>query len=162
MNKKGSMLDLIFIAVTILTFAVATLIVFKVSNSINDGLQDIDGVTDKAKSEFSRVNNIYVDVIDNMALFLFVGLSIVALILASLVRFHPVFFVFFILLIVVMIFLAGIMSNVYIEMANTTALQAEAEQLEYITRIMYILPFFIGVMGFILSVIMYKNWRDST
>lgn len=162
MNKKGSMLDLIFIAVTILTFAVATLIVFKVSNSINDGLQNIDGVTDKAKSEFSRVNNIYVDVIDNMALFLFVGLSIVALILASLVRFHPVFFVFFILLIVVMIFLAGIMSNVYLEMANTTALQAEAEQLEYITRIMYILPFFIGVMGFILSVIMYKNWRDST
>ena len=162
MNKKGSMLDLIFIAVTLLAFSVVVLIVFKISNTFNSELQDMADLPDKPKDEFNRVNNLYVDVIDNMALFLFVGLSVVALILASLVRFHPVFFVFFILIIVVFIFIAGIMSNIYLEIANNPELSDEAEQLTHITKIMYILPFFIGVIGFILSVIMYKNWRDAS
>ena len=101
----------------------------------------------------------YPNVIDNSFLFLMVGLSIAALAFAMLVRFHPVFFIFFFIILIIIIVLAGVMSNIYLEMANNENLSEQAAQLTFITNIMGKLPFIIGVMGFILSMVMYKTWR---
>lgn len=160
-NKKGSILDLIFIGVFLLIFAVGTLLVFYVSDTINDKLQSMDEINDRAKGSYATINGLYSGVIDNSFLFLTVGLSIVSIILASLVRFHPVFFVFFIIALAIIIFISIVFSNIYLEMANVPELQATADKLVFTTNIMWLLPWIVGIIGTMLSIIMYKNFKEG-
>ena len=161
MNKSGSLPDLIFVAVILLVFSITVIIVFKVSNEINTKIQLQDGLDTKGKVAFDQVNNIYSGTLDNMFLFLAVGLSIGALILAASVRVHPIFFILFLIALFLLIFLSGIFSNIYLGMANNAEMQDVAEKLTFTTKLMGVLPFFIGIMGFLLAIVMYKNWREE-
>jgi len=161
MNKRGSILDLIFIGVTLLVFSMTVLIVFKISSSINTEFQVNDDIPDSGKNAFDSINGMNPGVINNMALILAVGLAIAAFVLASLVRVHPVFLVFYLLILVSIIFVSGIFSNIYLEMANNPSFIVEAGQLNFITKIMHVLPFFVGIFGSLLAIVMYKNWRDE-
>lgn len=159
LNKKGSIQDLILIMVIITAFAVGTLVVYKISNELNTKFQANDRLDDKGKAAFSQINNMYPSVIDNSFLLLVIGLCLGALILAFMVRIHPVFFVGFVIVLVIIIFLAGVMSNIYLEIANNPNFEEEATNLTFITHIIGKLPLIIGIFGFLISIVMYKNWQ---
>ncbi len=142
--------------VMLTAFAVGTLIMYKVSDEINTKFQESDKLEPQGKAAYSQINDMYPGVIDNSFLFLVVGLSIVALALAALVRVHPVFFVFFLIMFVVIIFLCGVFSNIYLEMANQPDMIDLAGNLVFITNIIGKLPLIIGIFGFLLAGIMYK------
>jgi len=160
-NKRGSLYDLIFIGVILLSFAVGTMIAFKISSEINAQFQASGDITTEGKTAYNSINNMYPGIIDNSFLLLTMGLSIFALILAMMVRIHPVFFVFYLILLVIVIFMSGVFSNIYLEMANNPEMLAIADQISFTTHIMAALPFIVGVIGFILAIVMYKNWRDA-
>ena len=160
-NKKGSLIDLIGIGTALLAVAIVVLIGFKVSDEINTEFQANDNIPTAGKTAYSTINDYFPTVMDNTFLFLLIGLSIVALVLASLVRVHPVFFVLYLVMLVIIIFLSGIFSNIYLEIAGNAEFSAYADQLIFITHIMHFLPFIIGIVGFILSIIMYKNWSEG-
>ncbi len=143
--------------VMLISFAVGTLVVYKISNELNIEFQASDDITGEGKAAYSRINDMYPGVIDNSFLLLVIGLSIVALSLAMLVRIHPVFFVFFLLIFIILIFLCGVFSNIYLEIANDPEMQDVAGNLKFITNIIGKLPLFIGILGFILAGIMYKT-----
>lgn len=165
-NKKGSLQDVILIGALLLIASVAVLISFKISNEINDKIQTnaalggMPGASD-ARNAMNNINNLYPGVIDNSFLLLAMGLGIIAIILAMLVRIHPVFFVFYLILLGITIFLAGIFSNIYQKMAETTAMADVAARLIFISHIMTYLPFIIGVLGFIIAIVMYKNYQAA-
>jgi uncharacterized membrane protein len=77
------------------------------------------------------------------------------------VRRHPVFFVFFVIILAIILFVSGAFSNVYQEMANNPDLADVAAQLTFIDNIMTYLPFIIGIFGFLLAIVMYKNWQQN-
>lgn len=158
-NKKGTIQDLILIMIFITIFAVGTLIVYKISDEINtqfieEGLLSADG-----EKAYSQINNMYPSVIDNSFLVLVIGLSIGALILAFLVRVHPVFFIGFLLVLIIIIFISGIMSNIYLEIANDPEFTNVATNLTFITHIIGKLPLIIGIVGFLISIVMYKQFQ---
>ena len=165
-NKKGSLQDVSLIGAMLLIAAVAVLIGFKVSNEINTKIQDNDvlggmaGATE-AKNAMNNVNNLYSGVIDNSFLLLAVGLGVIAIIFAMLVRVHPVFFVFYVILLVITIFLSGIFSNIYTKMAENPAMVDVAMQLVFVSHIMAYLPFIIGIFGFLIATVMYKNYEAN-
>jgi len=156
MNKKGSIQDLIYAMVIIFAFAVMILIGFTISSKLNTEFQASDDITAEGKASFNQINDLYPGVMDNSFLFLTVGLCIATLILAALVRIHPIFLVFFILAWAVLIFLSAICSNIYQTMAANPQLVAQAAQLTFVTHIMNWLPFIIGIFGGILAIVMYK------
>lgn len=164
-NKKGSLQDIIMIAVLLLVFSMGILIVAKISNEINTKIQDsstisrLTGAAD-AKNAMGNINSLFPGVIDNSFLFLAIGLAVVAIVLAMLVAFHPVFFFFYFIMLIIVIFISGIFSNIYQQMAETAALSATADQLIFISHIMTYLPFFVGILGFLLSIIMYKTYQE--
>jgi len=151
----------VVVGVVMLGFAIAILIGFKVSDELNTKFQASPDIPAEGKAAFNQINSYYPGVIDNSFLLLAVGLSIVALILAMMVRIHPIFFVFYILILVIVIFICGVFSNIYLEMANTPELIGLADQLTYTTHVMHALPFIVGIFGFLLAIVMYKNWRDT-
>lgn len=160
-NKKGSLVDLIFIAVGLFVFAVSTLLAFVIYDRFNDNIQANTEIPTEAKTSSSELQSYYSGVLDNSFLFICVGLGIGAIILASLVRVHPIFFPFYIIALLFVIFFCGIFSNIYQEMASTTQMATEAAQLTFITQILSYLPLIIGIFGTILAMVMFKLWSNG-
>ena len=160
-NKKASATDMIFIAIVLTFFAIVTLISFKITNTFNAEIQTNSIFPTEAKTSTSSLTNIYSGTLDNMSLFVLIGLTIASIALASLVRIHPIFIAFFFIVYVFIIFISAILSNVYTEMASHALLITEANQLTMMGFILGKLPFIIGIIGIIIMVIMYKTWSNS-
>lgn len=165
-NKKGSIQDLIYFGVVVLFFAMVILIGYKITNSIDTQVQSSVAViaydTDNyARTASTQLVSYYPGVIDNSFLIFAIGMALVTIILASLVRVHPIFIVFFFIGLVFVIFFSGIFSNIYQSMAEDPSLATEASNLIFIGKIMEYLPFITGIIGIILMVVMYKLRSDA-
>ncbi len=163
MNKKATIQDLVLIMVIIAMFAVGVLITYKISDELNTKFKEDVNInqSERAIKAFGQITDMYPGVIDNTFLLLVFGLSIGALTLAFLVRVHPVFFVGFLLVLVIIIFLAGIFSNIYLEMANTSEFTGVASNLTFITHIIGKLPLIIGIVGFLIAIVMFKQYQTT-
>ena len=167
-NKKGSIQDILYIIIAIVVIAVGSLLVYKVMNEVNQKFQDSVDIPVRGKTAMNNMENIFTGVLDNSFMLLVVGLCIVALALAAMVRVHPVFIVFFILLLVIIIFLGGVFSNIYQKVASNAQMDDAdgsgtllADRLMFMSYVMQYLPFLIGVIGIAMSFIMYKSWQNA-
>ena len=161
-GKKGSLADISMIGVVILFLAILLLVGFKVTSELNDRFQASPIPDDKGKASAQQLTDYYPGVLDNTFLFFAVGLSMVTLILAALVKVHPIFIPFFFIGLVVLIFLTGIFSNIYQEMAADSNLASYAADLTFTTNLMENLPLIVGVFGILLMIVMYKLWSTQT
>lgn len=157
-NKKGSLQDIIVIGVVLLFFGVVLLIGSLVMGRFNDAIQAHTDIPTNAKTASAALNSEYGGSLDYGFLMLAVGLGIVMLILAALVRIHPVFIPLFFIGLVIVIFLCGIFSNIYQEMAENSHLTAYADELVFTSYILEYLPLVVGVFGILLMIVMYKLW----
>lgn len=160
-NKRGSAKDLGLIMVVMLVFGMMTLIGFKLTSEFNDRVATMSVFNADARTASQTLTNQYTGSIDNSFVFLAIGMALVSLILASLVRIHPVFIPLFFIAWVVLIFVSGILSNIYTEMAANANLLAQSSQLTFIPLILGKLPWFVGVFGILLMTVMYKLWSNS-
>lgn len=165
-NKKGSLIDLIYIAGSLLTIAVIIIICFKVSNEFNTKISDNDAVIEAdtsglARNSFNTINNMYPGVLDNSFLILTIGLALATFVMAAMVRVHPMFLIFFIILLSVFIFVCSVFSNIYIKISNEAVMADVASKLVLTSTIMKFLPFIVGSLGCILAIVMYKNWENG-
>ena len=161
MNKTGSLQDIALVAVVALVFAVVLLFAFKIITEVDNKIQPMDVIPDNAKTASTTLTSYYPGVMNNMFLFLVVGLAMVAFVLASLVRVNPVFIAFYLMALIIIIVICGVLSNIYQEIAATSQLSGFAVQLTFPTLILTYLPFFVGVFGSILAIIMYKQWQNQ-
>lgn len=160
-NKKGSLLDIIYIAGFLLAAAMFILIGYKIMDSLNTEFQAHADIPADAKTASATLTGYYPSVIDNSFLFLTVGIALVTFVLAALVRIHPIFIAFYIIGLGFVIFLSAVYSNVYQEIASNTLMVSLANNLTVTTTIMGKLPWFVGIFGTILMLVMYKNWKLS-
>ena len=161
LNKKGSILDLVFIISVVLMFGIMMLIGSKVVAEFQGKLNEGGGATAEGNAAIDKMESHYSGVLDYSILFLAIGLSIGAFALASMVRIHPIFIPFYLIIMVVLIIIAGAASNIYTEMAANPLLSAQADDLLVISSILTYLPFLIGILATILMVVMYKLWDNS-
>lgn len=160
-NKKGSGMDLIYIGIILLIAAMLTLFGYWFMDQFNDKISGLSIADTNTTDAMDQLEGNYTGVIDNSFLFLTVGLAVVMLILASLIRVHPMFLVLYILMYIVIVFVAGILSNMYQEMAANSLLTSYADNLVFTSLIMNYLPIIIGVYGAILGFVMYKLWSNA-
>lgn len=165
-GKKGSIQDLALIIAIVLFLGIVVLVGFKVVSEFNDEIQSSSAVAEfdtgsHARDATATLVTDYSGIIDNVSLLLVVGLCLVSLMLAVAVRIHPVFIPFYFIGLLILIFVAGAASNIYQEMAATTQLATQADQLIFISHILEYLPFIIGIFGIILMVVMYKSYKNA-
>ena len=160
-SKKGSMMDVLYIALILIFFGIVLLISSKVSGEFNDQIQGMAtaNMPTEAKVAASAVNSNYSGTFDNVFLFLTVGLAIAALVLAALVRVHPIFIPFFFIIWIIIVFLCGVLSNIYQTMAENANLAAEASSMTFIYHILTYLPLIVGVIGIMMMVVLYKIYQ---
>ena len=161
MDRKGSAGDILYLGLGMLVLAFVVLIGFKVVGELDDHFQASDIVNAQGQAASTQLVGFYPGVIDNSVLFFAVGLAIVAFVLAAMVRVHPIFIPIFIIALIFIVFISGILSNVYQGMASSADFIAYANQLTFTTTILTYLPMFIAVFGTILMVVMYKSWQGA-
>jgi len=157
-SKKGSIVDIIFVMVVLLFFGMVVLVGSKIGTEVNDQIQSSSAIDANTKVQADRTLNNATNSIDNTFLFLTIFIAIVIMVLAALVRVHPIFIPIFFIAWIMLIFLAGIFSNIYQSMAANTELVAVSSDLLFISTILNALPIIIGVFGILLMTVMYKLW----
>lgn len=157
-NKKGSASDLILIVGAVTIFAIMLLIGFRFMTGIDDKVQTMPIFNDQAKATSSQIVDFYPNVLDKAFLFVLIGLSVVALVFASLVRIHPVFIGLFFVVYLFIIVASATFSNVYQDLSASDEFAPLASQMRITSLIMGILPLIIGAVGILLMVVMYKTW----
>ena len=160
-GKKASIQDIVLMIGVVMFFAIIILISFKVTSEFNTHVLSDTNIPTEAKVATASLTQVYPGVMDNMFLLFTIGMGLVAIILASLVRVHPVFMIFFFIALVFLIFISGTVSNVYSEMASNAQLSTEANQLTMTSHIMTYLPFIVGIIGIVLMIVMYKTWSNA-
>ena len=158
-NKKGSIQDIILMGIVALFFSVVVLIGLKVATEFKGNI-DSNSVFDVGLSRSAVDTSItrYTRAVDNMFLFLIFFMGIVTLILAALIRVHPIFVPLFFIGLVITIFLTAIFANIYQEISSDTELSTITADLPFMNNIMLILPVIVGVFGLFLMFILYKLW----
>ena len=161
-NKKGSLIDIMYIGVVLLFFAIVVTIGLKIATEVKDNIDTNPIFADgESRSAIGEVTTKFTYTIDNTFLFLAIFLALGTLALASLVYIHPIFIPFYFIGWVLVIFFSGILSNIYQTMAADTNLVAIADQLTFIEGILTILPIIVGVFGILLMIVMYKLKGDQ-
>ena len=160
-NKKGSIQDLLYVGITLFAFAMVILICFRISTSLNTEFQASDQIDSYGKIAHQKITNLYPGIIDNSFIFVTVILSIGTLILAAMVRIHPIFLPIYILAWIFVIFMCSIFSNAYQELAANADMVALAAQMTFMNQVMTTLPFIIGIVGALLAIVMYKAYRGD-
>jgi len=160
-NKKGSVQDLLLIGISLFVLSLVILICFRISTSLNTEFQTNDDIDAYGKAAHQQITNMYPGIIDNSFIFVTVILSIGALMLAALVRVHPIFLPIYIIAWIFVMFMCSIFSNAYQEMAANPDLSALATQMTFMNQVMTTLPFIIGIVGALLAIVMYKAYRSE-
>ena len=159
-NKRGNLDDLAYIIIVLVFFSMGLLIMGKWTDEFNTRIQANDDIPISGKTGVAQINDLYGNVLDNGFLFLTIGLGIVAILFAMLVIVHPIFFIFYFIMLAIVVFVAGAASNIYQTAAEQPELTAMAAKLIWTSHILMYLPFIVGVLGFILAIVMYKNWEQ--
>jgi len=161
MNNKGSVLDLILIIIVLLVLSASVLVGLTMATSFKDQINTMSDMPSSAKDSSNQIVEKFTNTIDSTFLFFTIFLGIATLVLAALVRIHPIFIPFYFIGWVFTIFLSGIFSNIYQEMSANSELAAAAAELTLINSIMVGLPIIVGLLGTILMIVMYKLWSAS-
>jgi len=160
-GKKASILDVLFIAIGVTILGIVMLVMFKISTEFNAKMQTQTLAPQESKDATAKVMSLFPGILDKSMLFLTVGLAIGAFILAALVRIHPIFIPLYIITLIIIIFLAGMLSNMYQEMAARPEFAMLAAQLTLTNTILTALPLIVGVFGTILMIVQYKIWSNQ-
>ncbi len=161
-NKKGSLQDIILMGIVLLFFSVVVIIGLKVATEFKSNIDSNDAfdVGDSREMVGESITK-YTRAVDNMFLFLVFFMGIVTLILAALIRVHPIFIPLFFIGLVMTIFLTAVFANIYSEVSSDTELSSITAGLPFMNNIMLILPVIVGVFGFFMMFILYKLWSIS-
>ena len=124
-NKKGGLLDTIFIAVSILIMGVFIIFGYKIITATNDKVQTINEIPDVAKTAYNKVDTKYVNTMDTGFIILWLASFLGALISAWFIDTHPFFFVLSIFVLIPVMVAIVPLSNVFESILSSDELANE-------------------------------------
>lgn len=119
-GKKGNaVLDGILVLIVIFVFSIVIIGGNYVAKTINTDIQSDGDIQEITKDEISDLSSGYSGFFDNLFIFMLVLLTGFVVVASFVVDSHPLFFIFAIVLLVSLFFIAGGVSNAYEDIANT-------------------------------------------
>ncbi len=156
-NKKASTTDAIFWIILLFVMGLFIPIGYQIVQSVNDGFQ---GVSDdlqnhsNSKKIMGDLNNDFGPLFDGIFLMIFVGMGIVSIIFAMLIRSSPAFYFVAIIVMVVIIFVGAILANQYATYSETPVIAAVAANFPMMNFIfdhfILIILTFVGLLSIVI------------
>jgi hypothetical protein len=160
---RGSVVDIIWVVAVIGAFSLFLLVFTTMNMAFNTAIQNSPVVNISAAANISQSATTQQITSWNLAFpWIYIGLNLSALAFSFLVRVHPIFFVFAILVLVVTVIFAAIFSNTYSTVANVPGLQSAANQLPFVSLVMDNLVISTIIFGFIDAILMYTSFGAAS
>lgn len=153
MNKRGNVLDWFFILAILFMTGIVILVSYMIVDTVDSTNLFADNAV--AQDAINRSKSTILN-FDNLMLFVIVGLSIFVLASSAVVYTHPAFFIVGVLLLFIAVVVAGVVSNTFWILTNSSAIAATAALFPKITFLMNKLPLyvlFMGIAGVVVSYI---------
>ena len=162
MNKKASILDIVFIMTALFTFAFVTVIMYNVYDDYTEKLSGHDAFNNSVNLHVESQMDTTFTVLDYVYIFFLVGFIILTIVSSFSIRTHPVFFFISVLLLVITIIMGALFSNVYTQAVTDTELMSDTN-FTIMPFIMTHFPTVILIIGAILSVVLYAKtkWEEG-
>lgn len=157
MNKRGDFVGFLFVIVSIFAFAIFLLVLGYVVPLISDEMVSQIGNTELINSTFIASNNVAQHTFPVIWLLVFSGLMLGVFATAWFSPSHPIFFPFFVILLIVSVLVSIPLSNAYEELANQAVLQSTSIQQAAINFIMGNLPVVALILGIIVMILSFAK-----
>ena len=154
MNKKGDFTGLLFLLVSIASFAIFLLIVGHIAPLISDSMATQIGISTEINNSLSATTNVAEKTLPTLWMIMFGGLTLGLFATSFFIRTHPIFVPIFVLLLIIAILVAVPLSNAYEELSNNAELSGAAAQQSLIGFLMINLPlttFILGLLSLIIT-----------
>ena len=143
---RGSLIDLIVVIIAIFTLAVATFIGYTLLDGVIPQFGEQEGFN---TTSMTNVQGTY-GVVDNMFLFIFIGIIAAVIISSFVIDTHPIFFVFSIIMFAIIILIAMVFKDAFIEFSTAPGFSAANAAMSNMSlvwnNIHLILPAMAGVI----------------
>ena len=160
MNKSGSILDIIYILVSIFVFVFVTIVMSNFYDSYKEAIAE-DPVFNNTHALYVQEQaTLTLNLMDYTLLFLILGFIILVVVSSFSIRTHPLFFFISIMLLSLVVLFAALFSNVYTEIIASPNL--DDSNYTVIPFLMNHLPTVILIIGCILVIILYakSKWEE--
>jgi len=161
MKKRGSILDIMYVMILLFVFAVSTIIAFTVwenykgatnsSSQINLSTPTFDHVESKMDIVMTNFDYIF--------MFILIGLVMMLIISVFFLKSHPAFFWITLLFLVIVLIVAGVLSNAYAEVGANEELKAGYDKFAIMGFVMDKLPLFMLFITAIVIIALYAKSR---
>lgn len=158
MNKHGNILDFVYVPVLLFIIVMTLIVSLKIVNvtkdtGIFDGYPDSEKVINQAA--FTLVN------MDNMMLFMLVGISLFVMISGFFSNNHPAFFIISLLLLMVAVIIGAALSNTFWKFSVIDSMASTVSEFPKTTFIMERIPYYLAFLGMTTIALMYVNFRRT-
>lgn len=162
MNKKGSsILDLILILVILFVVGVGSIFIYKIFDSVADEVATQESFDQDIRDDIVEQADAFPTIFDNIFLIILIGFAIALFIGAFFLNTHPVFFIFSVIVLGIVVILAAALGNSYESIvSNSEIITAEGE----FTIIPWVFDNFTVIMaalGVLLLVGLYAKGRSE-
>lgn len=157
---KGSVMDLRILIVVLPIFIFSLFIGVYIIDEFDTQMSAMNETPNVSKEIINKGYNAF-SVFDELILFVTVAFGITTIVSAYLIRSHPVFFFISFMLTGILMFVAGIMTNVYEKFASTSTFSSIATSFPIIQQIMYHLPEIVLIFGGLVAIAMYSSRGDT-
>lgn len=150
---RGTVLDIAYVAVIIVVFAIGTiigsLILTNISNeATNQDIIDVDIINAGAQS---------FQVLDALYIVFVIGALMGTVVSAFFLNTHPIFFIASLFTLILLMLLAPILTNIGIDTLNSTALVNESNKFPTIILILENLPMILVAFMAMLSIVLFAK-----
>lgn len=115
-QKKGNAItDTILVMVVLFIFVILAMTTYKWLGDVNDDIQADADLTNQSKEVTQNIYDRYPSVLDGLFIFLLGLLWILVLVASFMIDSHPIFFAVTLVLLVLLLIVAGLLSNAYSE-----------------------------------------------
>lgn len=153
-GKKGSMRDIQVAVSFILIFAITLFMATKINTELSETAQFNE-------SEAIEQAGAAIGVFNTAFVLIFVAMIAMTIILAYRIPTNPIFLPISLIFAAVLTYLGVMFSNIFMEIAETSAFQTVANTLPQVTILMKNLPIVVGVSCFALIIAMYVRGDNA-
>lgn len=159
MNKKADFTSLVIGIAIVFGLALALIIFSRVFLAVTEELKGTGRFSDRTTETIETVEDNTIPLLDFFIFFSLIALMIGLIISSIYIDTHPALTIIFLIALIVAVFIAGQLANVYTEVVEDSAIASTAAEFEYTNLIFQNFPLVIFVLGIIIVIVLYGKSR---
>lgn len=160
-RKKGSLIDIFFVVLALMIFAIVLMFVNKAQQDVLGGLNSSGQFSGYGQQPLEIGLTKFPSMIEGIFTFVTVFLCIGAFILAFTVQYNPVVYVIFMVLLLIIILVTPALSNTYEGIYTSDPMLESSSKMPMSITIMTWFPRIAFIMSIILAIIMFTKGQNA-